>query len=198
MGALSEIGLYVLQTLGSLYLAVVVLRFLLQIARADFYNPISQTMVKVSNPLLLPLRKIIPGIFGLDMACVVLAIVLHWLLIEASAMVAGIGFINPFHVITWSVVGLFGMVLSIYKWGLLISIVLSWLAPQNPNPAVLLLNQLVAPILRPFRRIMPDLGGLDLSPLLAFMMLHIAGIVLATVAYQTGIGGAAATLVIGV
>ncbi|MCV6613988.1 MAG: YggT family protein [Cellvibrionaceae bacterium] len=198
MGALTEIGLYVLQTLGSLYLALVILRFLLQLARADFYNPVSQFLVKATNPLLLPLRKIVPGIFGLDMACVVLAIVLHWVLINALSLLVASAFPNPFHALTWAILGLVGMVLAIYKWGLIISIVLSWLAPNNPNPAVLLLHQLTAPVLRPFRRITPDLGGIDLSPLFAIMALQIGEILLAQAAFQTGISGGIAHLVIGI
>ncbi|WP_299775836.1 YggT family protein [uncultured Pseudoteredinibacter sp.] len=198
MGALNEIGLYVLQTLGSLYIALIVIRFLLQLARADFYNPVSQFLVKATNPLLLPLRKIIPGLFGLDMACVVLAITLHWLLIEACAAVVGLGFLNPFHVLTWSIVGLLGLTLSIYKWGLFISIILGWIAPHNPNPAVLLLNQLLAPMMRPFRRLVPDLGGFDISPIFAFLVLGILGILLSSLAYEVGIGGAIASLVVGV
>jgi len=198
MGPLPEIGLYVLQTIGSLYLALVVLRFMLQIARADFYNPISQFMVKATNPLVMPLRKVIPGLFGLDMASVVLAIVLHWGLIQASAMVSGYGFLNPFNVATWATLGIVGLVLAIYKWGLLISIILSWVAPHSPNPAVLLINQLSEPILRPIRKYMPDMGGLDLSPLLAFMLIHIAGILLNSAAAQAGIGRTVSGLVIGI
>ncbi|MBB6519902.1 YggT family protein [Pseudoteredinibacter isoporae] len=198
MGALNEIGLYVLQTLGSLYIALIVIRFLLQLARADFYNPVSQFLVKATNPLLLPLRKIIPGIFGLDMACIVLAIVLHWLLIQGCAAIIGAGFLNPFHVLTWAIVGLVGIILNIYKWGLLISIILSWIAPHNPNPAVLLLNQLLAPMMRPFRRLIPDMGGFDISPIFAFLVLGILGILLSSLAYEVGIGGVVASLVVGV
>ncbi len=198
MGALNEIGLYVLQTIGSLYIALIVIRFLLQIARADFYNPVSQFMVKVTNPLLLPLRKVVPGIFGLDMACIVLAIALHWVLIEASAAVIGAGFLNPFHVLTWAVVGLLGLILNIYKWGLLISIILGWIAPHNPNPAVLLLNQLLAPMMRPFRRLMPDMGGIDISPIFAFLVLGVLGILLNSAAHEVGIGGMVASLVVGI
>ncbi|GAA6151688.1 YggT family protein [Pseudoteredinibacter isoporae] len=198
MGALNEIGLYVLQTLGSLYIALIVIRFLLQLARADFYNPVSQFLVKATNPLLLPLRKIIPGLFGLDMACIVLAIALHWLLIQACAAVIGAGFLNPFHVLTWAIVGLVGLILNIYKWGLFISIILGWIAPHNPNPAVLLLNQLLAPMMRPFRRLVPDLGGFDISPIFAFLVLGILGILLSSLAYEVGISRSIASLVIGV
>lgn len=198
MGALNEIGLYVLQTLGSLYIALIVIRFLLQIARADFYNPVSQFMVKATNPLLLPLRKVVPGIFGLDMACIVLAIALHWVLIEASAAVIGAGFLNPFHVLTWAVVGLLGLILNIYKWGLFISIILGWIAPHNPNPAVLLLNQLLAPMMRPFRRLMPDMGGFDISPIFAFLVLGVLGILLNSAAQEVGIGGMVASIVVGI
>src|SRR5690625_8052738 len=91
MSTLAEIATYLIRTLGSLYLLLVLLRFLFQLVRADFYNPISQFVAKATNPLLLPLRKIIPGLFGVDIAALVLALAIQWVLIQAELVLAGSG-----------------------------------------------------------------------------------------------------------
>lgn len=105
MPALQEIGILVIQTLGSLYLLIVMLRFFLQLARADFYNPISQFAVKATNPVLIPVRKVIPGVFGIDMASLVLALALQYLVIQVSALIMGAGIINPVNILIWASLG---------------------------------------------------------------------------------------------
>lgn len=178
MGALTEIGTYIVQTLASLYLLVIMLRFLFQLVRADFYNPISQFMVKATNPLLIPLRKAIPGLFGIDLASLVLALLVQWLAIQLVASFAGLGIINPLLVLTWGMVGLLSMAVNIFFWGILIMIIVSWVAPHSYNPALLLLRQLVEPVMAPFRRLIPPMGGLDLSPIFAFLVLNVVKILI--------------------
>lgn len=186
MDAMKEIGLYLIQTLGSLYLTIVVLRFLFQVVKADFYNPISQFIVKATNPLLLPLRRIIPGLMGIDLASLVLALILQFIVINISALLYG-GFVNPIHALTWGLVGIFSLMVEMYFWGLIAMIIISWVAPQSYHPAVLLLRQLVEPVMTPFRKLLPPMGGLDLSPLLAFMALNVVRIVVSHLANSTGL-----------
>jgi len=178
MGALSEIGTYIVQTLASLYLLVIMLRFLFQLVRADFYNPISQFMVKATNPLLIPLRKAIPGLFGIDLASLVLALLVQWLAIQLVASFAGLGIVNPVLVITWGMVGLLSLTANIFFWGIIIMIIVSWVAPHSYHPALLLLRQLVEPVMAPFRRLIPPMGGLDLSPIFAFLVLNVVKILI--------------------
>ena len=187
MGAFTEIGIYIVQTLGSLYLLVVMLRFLFQLVRADFYNPISQFMVKATNPLLKPLRKVIPGAFGIDLASVVLALLVQWLVIQLCALLLGAGFLNPLQVLTWALIGLLSLTANIFFWGLLISIVVSWVAPQSYHPALLLLRQLIEPVMAPFKRMIPPMGGLDISPIFAFLALNIIKILIANLAAAVGV-----------
>ena len=94
--ALQEALIFIIQTVFQLYLTVVLLRFLLQVARADFYNPISQFIVKATNPPLKPLRRIIPGFGGFDLASLVLALIVQLLAIWSLAALHGFGFLNPF------------------------------------------------------------------------------------------------------
>lgn len=173
MSTSAEIGIYVIRTLGSLYLMLVVLRFLFQLVRADFYNPVSQFVAQATNPLLLPLRRVIPGLAGIDLAALVLALALQWLLIQLVLVLAGYGFANPILSLAWSAVGLIALVLNIYFWGLIISIIASWIAPFSQNPALMLVRQLVAPVMAPFQKLIPPLGGIDITPIFAFMVLNI-------------------------
>ncbi len=173
MSTSAEIAIYILRTLGSLYVMLVLLRFLFQMVRADFYNPISQFVAKATNPLLMPLRKVIPGFFGVDLAALVLALVIQWGIIQLILVIGGRGFINPMYTLSWSAISLLSTVLTIYFWCLIISIVVSWVAPFSQNPAILLVRQLVAPVMAPFQKLIPPLGGIDITPIFAFMVLHI-------------------------
>jgi YggT family protein len=197
MAPLQEIGSLILQTLGSLYLLVVMLRFLLQLARADFYNPMSQFIVKVTNPPLLPLRRVIPGVMGIDLAAVVLALLVQFVIIELGALILLGGLINPLYALLWSAIGLLALTANIYFWALLIMVIASWVAPQSANPALRLVHQLVEPVMAPFRKIMPDLGGIDISPIFAFLALNIVQVLIKHLAAYAGMGGVAQQLILG-
>jgi len=170
---LAQIAVYIVNTLGTLYVSLVLLRFLLQLVRADYYNPMSKALVKYTNPLLIPLRKVIPGFFGMDFAALVLAIILQALLLQIILLLAGVGLFNPLILLLWSVLALIGLTLSIYYFGMFVIIIASWIAPHSYNPALNLLQQLMDPVLAPFRKILPPLGMLDLSPMIFLMVLHI-------------------------
>lgn len=173
MSTLAEIAIYVIRTIGSLYLLLIVLRFLFQLVRADFYNPISQTIAKATNPLLLPLRKAIPGFYGIDFASLVLALLVQALVIQLIFLVAGHGLVGPLYLLVWSLVGVLTTFTNIYFWGLIIVIVASWIAPYSSNPALVLVRQIIEPAMAPLRKIIPPLGVIDLSPIVAFMILNI-------------------------
>lgn len=173
MSTLAEIALFVIRTLGSLYLLLVLLRFLFQLVRADFYNPISQFVAKATNPLLMPLRRLIPGFYGIDLACLVLALLVAWAGTQLILTMAGYGFQNPVAALAWAFVSILSTILSIYFWGLLAVIVASWVAPFSHHPALVLLRQLIEPIMTPVRKLIPPMGGLDFSPIVVMMGLHI-------------------------
>lgn len=187
MGAAAEIGTYLVQTLFELYLFVVVARFLLQVARADFYNPISQFIVKATNPLLMPIRKIVPGLGGLDLASVVLGVLLQVIAMSLILIMQGYGLYNPAMLALWGFIGLLAMVVNVYFFALIISIVLSWIAPGSYHPAALLISQIVAPIMRPIQAILPSMGGLDISPIFAFIGINITKILISHLGAATGL-----------
>ncbi|KJZ48743.1 YggT family protein [Pseudomonas sp. 478] len=173
MIGLNTAAVYVLQTLGSLYLLIVLLRFVLQLVRANFYNPLCQFAVKATQPLLKPLRRIIPSMFGLDMSSLVLAILVQLALMALTLLLTYGTIGNPLQLLIWSLIGVTALFLKIFFFALIISVILSWVAPGSHNPGAELVNQICEPALAPFRKILPNLGGLDISPILAFMVLKL-------------------------
>jgi len=159
---------FLIQTLFGLYILVVMLRFLLQLIRADFYNPVSQFVVKVTAPPLRPLRRLIPGFAGLDVSALVLAWLLKSLELALVVMLLGAGG-GPLGSLLWAIPELVDLVLNIFLFAILIQVVLSWISPGTYNPAAKLLYSLTEPLLKPARRLLPPISGLDLSPMLVMI-----------------------------
>ncbi|HTO19923.1 MAG TPA: YggT family protein [Pseudomonas sp.] len=173
MNGLSTAAVYVIQTLGSLYLLIVLLRFVLQLVRADFYNPLSQFIVRATSPLLMPLRRVIPGFGGIDLASLVLALLVQLaLMLIVLALDGRIQWSLP-ELLVWSLIGVTSLFLKIFFFALIISVILSWVAPGTHNPAAQLVHQICEPLLAPIRRFLPNLGGLDISPIFAFIALNL-------------------------
>jgi len=160
--------IFLVKTLFGLYITIVVIRFLLQWARADFYNPISQFVVKVTSPALRPLRKVIPGYGGMDLSALVLAWLLQAMELAVLSLLLGLGR-NPLAALFWAVPALLGLFISVFLFAILIRVILSWVNPDPYNPAVALLNRLTDPILVPAQRMIPPIGGIDLSPMVAMV-----------------------------
>ncbi len=169
----NDAGVFLVRTLFGLYILAVALRFLLQMARADFYNPICQTLVKITNPALRPLRRIVPGLFGIDMAAVVLLLLLktvELLIIQQLSGFSG----DVVGLVVLGVAQLVKLILDLFFFSILIQVVLSWVNQgTNHNPGVALLHALNEPLMRPARRVLPPMSGLDLSPLLVIIVLQL-------------------------
>ena len=172
MDKVTEMALFLISTISSLYITVVMLRFLFQLVRAEFYNPLSQFIVKVTNPLLVPLRRLIPGILGIDIASVVLALLLQILAIEAIYLIQAGQFLPFITVLVISGFKLIALVLDIYFWALLIMVVLSWVAPHSNHPVTSLISSLLHPLLSRIQRLIPPMGGLDFSPMVAMIFIY--------------------------
>ena len=163
---------FLIETVFGLYILLVMLRFLLQWAQADFYNPVSQFIVKATQPPLKPLRKIIPGIGGLDMAALVLMIVLKfaelWLVTGVMGMSPQIG-----GLVVLSIADLLGLLINVFIFSILIQVIISWVNPGMYNPVMGLLHSLTEPLLGPARRVIPPISGLDLSPIVVIIVLQL-------------------------
>lgn len=134
MIGLNTAAIYVLQTLGSLYLLIVLMRFVLQLVRANFYNPLCQFIVRATQPLLKPLRRIIPSLFGLDMSSLVLAIIVQMILMALTLLLMFGTTGDPLHLLLWSIIGVTALFLKIFFFALIISVILSWSRPGQPQP----------------------------------------------------------------
>ena len=163
---------FLIETLFNLYVMVILLRFLLQLFRADFYNPLSQFVVQATNPVLKPLRKIIPGLGGIDVSSLVFA----WLVILLKlALVYGVlsstsPSIGQLLVLGFADVLSQGVDLLFYM--ILARVLMSWINPGISNPIVAVIYQLTEPVMAPVRNILPPMGGLDLSPILVLLGLR--------------------------
>ncbi len=169
-GYFSDAGLFLVDTVLGLYILIVLLRFLFQLTGVDFYNPISQFIVKASNPPLSRLRRVVPGLWGIDFAAVVLLIVLEGarigitaLLIGQSPQLAG--------VLVLSIAELLKLAVYIMVFSIFIRALLSWISMGRSNPMLQLLSTFTEPLMAPARRILPATGTLDLSPIIVFIVL---------------------------
>jgi YggT family protein len=178
MDTIGSIGSLLVSTLGTLYLMAILLRFLLQLSRADFYNPITQMIVRFTDPGVQIFRRFIPGVRGIDLSSLVYAILFQCAATYALIYLAGFRLPGPGLVITWALVGILNFILNIYFWGMLISIIASFIAPFSGHPALVLVRQLTEPVMAPFRRLLPSMGGLDLSPIFVFLAIQIIRITL--------------------
>lgn len=169
-GYFASAAAFVIQTLFGLYILAVLLRFLFQLLRAPFRNQISQFVVTATNPLLRPLRRVIPGYAGIDNASIVLMMALQMLelllislLFGKSPSIAGL--------FVLSIGKLLEMAVYVFMIAIFARIVLSWINPQLINPMTALLNSLTDFMMRPARRYIPPIGMLDLSPMVIFLLL---------------------------
>ena len=173
MNALSGAAIFVVQTLVSLYLVIVLLRFVLQLVKADFYNPLCQFTVRTTQPLLKPIRRIIPSIGGLDTSSLLLAVLIQALLMAFVLMVTYGTFGDVLHLLMWAIIGITSLFLKIFWVAMIVMVIVSWVAPNSHNPAAELANQIAEPVLAPFRRLVPSIGGMDISPIFAFLAIQV-------------------------
>jgi len=170
-----EAANYLLRFAFDAMLMILIMRFWLQWVKADFYNPFSQFIVKVSNPLVIPLRRIVPGFGGLDLATLVVAYIVATLKFFTLAAMAGdsLGLLS-FYIGLLVLVKQAGFLLFVI---MIIQALMSWVV-QGYNPTMMIFQQLTEPFLRPIRSILPNLGGLDLSMIVAFLAMNVINIVL--------------------
>ncbi len=164
---------FLITTLFSLYILAVMLRFLLGLVRADFYNPVSQFLVRITNPLLVPMRKVIPTLGKFDTSAVVLLLVLQLLsvLIVVALRDVSVSFVA---ILAFTVGELIMLLINVFLFAIIVQVILSWVSPGTYNPVNAILYSLTNPILQPFRRLIPPLSGIDLSPLFALIALQVA------------------------
>lgn len=165
---------FLIETLFDLYIMVILLRFLLQLFRADFYNPLSQFVVRATNPVLKPLRKVIPGFAGIDISSLVFAYLVGLLKFILLFAVLAVSIPSIPKLILISLADLLNQAVNLLFWMILLRAVMSWISPGMHNPIMAVIYQLTEPLMAPVRRIIPPMGGLDLSPLFLLLGLQFA------------------------
>ncbi|MCE8036555.1 YggT family protein [Halomonas sp. MCCC 1A11062] len=192
MGQMGNAGLLLVNTLINIYLFLMMLRFLLQASQADYYNPISQSVVKITQPVVRPFQGFLGPVMGrFDMATLAAAFVLKAVSIVAILQIAGIGMPPITQIAIGAIAAIANAILKIYFFALIVMIILSWVAPNASHPGALLVMQLVEPIMAPVRKVIPPLGMIDLSPIVVFIAISIVdGIVVGALTRAAGIAGA--------
>jgi len=169
--------IFLVKTLTDLYLLTFLLRFIMQWVRANYYNPLAQFILKVTNPFVVPARRVLPSVAGLDTPTLVVLLVLEiaatWLLLRLMGLIVPVP-----DLLLWSLLRLVALTVWFYTIALFIYVLLSWFGDRGMNPMSALLGQIVEPVLRPVRRLLPPIGGLDLSPLVVILLLQAAQIAL--------------------
>lgn len=164
--------LFIVRTLFDLYLLCFALRLALQWARVDRWNPLVQFILRVTGPVVVPLRRLLPSMGPVDTATVAALFLLQLLAIVILVRVGCVGTAGPVQLVLLTLLALVHLVLRLWFWAILVWVILSWVGPGRGNPGQELLGALVAPVINPFRRIIPPIGGLDLSPLFALIALQ--------------------------
>lgn len=171
-GYFGNAGVFLINIVFSTYIMIIMLRFLLQLVRADFYNPVSQFLVKATSPVLVPLRRIVPGVFGIDWASVILMLVLQTLQIMLVGLIKGYAF-QPAGLAVLAVAEIASLAVNIFFFSILIQVIVSWINPGNYNPVTSLLYSLNEPLLSRARAFLPATGGFDFSPLVVGVALKL-------------------------
>jgi len=175
-GTLTSAIVFIIDSIAQLYLLVLLLRFWLPWLGADFRNPLAQAILRLTSPVVIPVRRIVPSVGRLDTATVLVAFIIEYLvlliLVAITQRTAGI-----MDLTITALANLVVLSLRLFVFAIIVRIILSWVSPGGYNPATAIIHTLTEPLLSPFRRIIPPLGGLDISPVFAIIILLAATII---------------------
>ncbi len=169
-GYFADAGLFLIDTVLGIYILIVLLRFLFQLVRVDFYNPLSQFIVKASNPPLARLHQLIPSLWGIDLGAIVLLLILEGLRLSVTALMLG-HTPRVSGVLILSIGELLKLAVYVVVFSIFVRALLSWVSSGANHPMARLLGSFTEPLLAPARRLLPATGGLDLSPIILFITL---------------------------
>ena len=174
MNAINNVLEFLIHVLFTMYIYAVIVRMLLGLTRADFYNPFSQFILTVTNPVLIPLRKFIPSIRGFDTAAIVLILVLKFVELVLRSFLIGKQVLLS-SLILPTILGVLHQVLNVYIFAIIILVIISWVSPQmhgQSNPITPILRSITEPLIRPARKLIPPVGIFDLSTFVVILALY--------------------------
>lgn len=173
MSPLHNASIFLIQSLFDFYLFVLLLRLILQYLRVDYYNPLTQFIIKITNPVVIPLRRVIPGYWGIDIATVVVIFIVSLFKLSLISMIGIHHVPNIFGLVVWSIGDLIGLTIKLFFYAILASVIISWVAPTSHSPVMAILHRLTEPLLKPARRWIPNVGGFDISPIPVLLLLQV-------------------------
>lgn len=171
--------IFIIQTFAQLFLLILLLRFWLPFVGADFRNPIAQGILRITSPLIVPLRRVIPSIGRVDTATVIIAFAAQYLTIVIILAISAAS-ATPLQIAITTALDLLLLTLRLFTFAIIILIIMSWIGPGTYNPATAFIAMLVEPVLRPFRRVIPTIGSVDISPMFVIIGLMALGILVAS------------------
>ena len=197
--ALTDIGMTIVQPLFSLAMFLIAVRFLAQLCGVSGYNPVSMTLRRVTNVIVLPLSRLLPSGNRFSPGALVALILLQVVFIALMFTLEGrLDAFNVLQALIWAAIGCASLLVNIIFYSVIAMIVVSFLAPQSSNPAVEFIWELTEPVMAPLRRILPPMGGLDFSPIILFIALNVIRVSLGHMAAAVGLVAQSARYVIGI
>lgn len=177
-GALSNAGVFLVGSLFSIYIILLFLRILFSYFNINFFNPISQFIYKATTPVVTPFQRVIPKLYGIDLATLLVIFILECIKFVLLAMLSVGAIPNIFMLIILSLADMIDQVINIFFYAIILSVILSWVAPPGQTPISTILRQLTEPLMRPARRFIPPIGGFDISPIPVMIGLKLLSILL--------------------
>lgn len=171
--SLGNIFTVLLNTVCGLYVLVLMARFALHCSQADYFNPVTQGIIKATDWIVAPLQRVIRPLKRFDGASLVAAILVKTLTIGLIYLLLFHGLPSILGLILGGAIGAFSALVKLYFFALIIMIILSWVAPNATHPGALLVHQLTEPVMAPLRRVIPPLGMFDLTPIVAFLIINL-------------------------
>ena len=197
--ALTDIGMTIVQPLFSLAMLLIAVRFLAQLCGVSGYNPVSMTLRRVTNVIVLPLSRLLPSGNRFSPGALVALILIQVVFIALMFTLEGrLDAFNVLQALIWAAIGCASLLINIIFYSVIAMIVVSFLAPQSSNPAVEFIWELTEPVMAPLRRILPPMGGLDFSPIILFIALNVFRVSLGHMAAAVGLVAQSARYVIGI
>lgn len=186
MQALSNAGIFLLHIIFGFYILALLVRVILQFVHADYYNPISQIVIKLTNPVVKPVRKFIPGFKGIDLAIVMVAIIITMLKLYLIVLIKTSILPHVLGVFIWSIGMTLEYLINIYFYAILLRALVSWFSPNKYNEFTILLIQITEPMLFPLRKKIKPFRGIDFTPLIALLALQLLSILVSYPIMQLG------------
>ncbi|MGB1273380.1 MAG: YggT family protein [Luminiphilus sp.] len=197
--ALTDIGMTIVQPLFSLAMLLIAVRFLAQLCGVSGYNPVSMTLRRVTNVIVLPLSRLLPSGNRFSPGALVALILTQVVFIALMFTLEGrLDAFNVLQALIWAAIGCASLLVNIIFYSVIAMIVVSFLAPQSSNPAIEFIWELTEPVMAPLRRILPPMGGLDFSPIILFIVLNVIRVSLGHMAAAVGLVAQSARYVIGI